>query len=199
MSRYPPGDASPATTLRYSSRSCFPGSRAWVERVSLTAIRAIEAMVAPVVLITTGGILTNALLGAYALVQQCLREMTRERIGILTGEHGELLDPASASPVGQERLAEIDAQLPMMLVHHGLLRRSVIGIYTGLVFLALSVIGIAAAFLASSDALGDVALGFVLAGTVAIIGGLALAVRTLAISANAITYAVRRTGSLRDR
>ena len=128
-----------------------------------------------------------------------MRDMTRERIAILTGEHGEFLDAARVSPVGQERLAEIDAQLPMMLVHHRLLRRSVIGIYTDLVFLALSVIGIAAAFLTSSDALGDVALGLALAGTVAIIGGLALAVKTLAISANAITYAVNGTGSLGKR
>lgn len=169
------------------------------ERVSLTAIRAIEAMVAPVVLITAGGILTNALLGAYALISDTMREMTRERLGILTGGHGELLDSASVSTIGQERLAEIDAQLPMMLVHHGLLRRSVLAIYTGLVLLTLSVIGIAIAVLTNSEAVGSVGLALVLAGTVAIVGGLALAVRTLAISADAITYAIKRTGTLRKR
>jgi hypothetical protein len=190
--RYPRGQLAASTLLPPPQ----PGIR---ERVSLTAITAIEAMVAPVVLITTGGILTNALLGAYALANDSMREMTRERIGILTGEHGELLDATSVSAVGQERLAEIDAQLPMMLAHHGLLRRSVIGIYTGLVILALSVIGIAIAVLTSSEALGSAALALVLAGTVAILAGLAMAVRTLVISANAITYAIQRTGALRKR
>jgi hypothetical protein len=52
--------------------------------VSLPAIRAIEAMVAPVVLITAGGILTNALLVMYGVVNGNMREMTRERIDILT-------------------------------------------------------------------------------------------------------------------
>jgi hypothetical protein len=167
--------------------------------VSLTAIRAIEAMVAPVVLITTGGILTNALLVMYGVVNDRMREMTRERLDILCGEHGELLDAAHIGTIGQERLAEIDVQLPMMLARHRLLRRSVMLLYTGLALLALSVIGIAIATLADSEALGDVALGLVLAGTVAILAGLALVVKTLAISADAITYAINRTGALRKR
>jgi len=167
--------------------------------VGLTAIRAIEAMVAPVVLITTGGILTNALLGAYSLVGAHMREMTRERLGILGGERGELLDADRIGAIGQERLTEIDAQLPMMLVHYGLLRRAVFVMYVGLVLLTLSVIGIAAAVETDSEAVASVALGLVLVGTVDVLVGLALAVRTLAISANAITYAVQRIGALRKR
>jgi hypothetical protein len=71
--------------------------------------------------------------------------------------------------------------------------------YVGLVLLALSVIGIAVAILTDSEAVGSVALGLVVAGTVDILAGLALAVKTLAISANAITYAVQRTGAIRER
>jgi hypothetical protein len=165
--------------------------------VGLTAITAIEAMVAPVVLITTGAILTNALLGAYSLVSDRMREMTRERLGILGGERGELLDAAHVGTIDQERLAEIDAQLPMMLSHYGLLRRAIFVMYLGLVLLTLSVIGIAVAVLTDSEAVASVALGLVLVGTVDILAGLAVAVRTLEISANAITYAVQRTGALR--
>jgi hypothetical protein len=87
----------------------------------------------------------------------------------------------------------------MMLTHHRLLRRSVLLLYTGLVLLALSVIGIALAILTHSGALGNVALGLVLAGTVAIVAGLTLAVKTTAVSADAITYVIKRTGALRKR
>ena len=153
-------------------------------------------MVAPVVLITAGGLLTNALLGAYALIDDRMRDMTRERLAILGGERGELFDAARVGTVGHERLAEIDVQLPMMLAQHGLLRRAVIAMYTGLVLLTLSVIGIAVAALTNSEAAGSVALGLVLLGTVDIVAGLALAVKTLAISANAIRYAIQRTGTL---
>jgi len=156
-------------------------------------------MVAPVVLITTGAILTNALLVMYGVVNDRMRQMTRERLDILCGDHGELLDEARIGTIGRERLAEIDTQLPMLLTRFTLLRRAVMLLYTGLALLALSVIGIAIATLLDSEALGNVALALVLAGTVAILAGLALAVKTLAFSADAITYAIQRTGTLGKR
>jgi hypothetical protein len=167
--------------------------------VDLTAIRAIEAMVAPVVLITTGGIITNALLVMYGVTNDRMREMTKERLDILCGERGELLDAAAIGTIGQERLEEIDAQLPMLFTHHRLLRRSVLMLYSCIVLLALSVIGIALAVVTHSEAVGSVALGLVLAGTVALLIGLAPVLKTLAISADAITYAIKRTGELGKR
>ena len=63
-----------------------------------TAIDAISAMVAPVVLITTGGLLTNGLLALYGEINQRLREMSRERVSILSGDQGELLEAPGCPP-----------------------------------------------------------------------------------------------------
>jgi hypothetical protein len=55
-------------------------------------------MVAPVVLITTGGLLTNGLLALYGEINQRLREMSRERVSILSGDQGELLEAPVCPP-----------------------------------------------------------------------------------------------------
>jgi hypothetical protein len=54
------------------------------------AVTAVQAMVAPVVLITTAAILSGALLTMYASVNDRMRAMDRERLEILTGAAGTL-------------------------------------------------------------------------------------------------------------
>jgi hypothetical protein len=164
--------------------------------VSLTPITAISSMVAPVVLITTGGMLSNGLLVIYSAVNDRMREMTQERIAILTGPDGEVLEAGSVPPVGRERLAEIADQLPMMGRRHRLVRDAVLCIYGGISLLVLSVIGIAVAVTTHSDPVSAVALAFVLGGTVVILAGLVVAARSLARSTDAINYAVERTRQL---
>jgi hypothetical protein len=164
------------------------------QRVNLDAVDAISAMVAPVVLLTTGGLLSNGLLMAYSAVNDRMREMTRERIEIRAGPGGQVLGRVPA--VGQERLAEIDTQLPMMLRRHHLLRDAVLLVYTAIGVLGLSTIFIAVAVVLHSESFGRVALGLVLAGTVIMLTGLVAAGMSLARSADAITYAVERTRRL---
>jgi hypothetical protein len=164
--------------------------------MSLTAVNPISAMVAPVVLLTTGGLLSNGLLTVYSAINDRMRDMTRERIGILTGPEGELLEAGAIHASGAERLAEIDTQLPLMLRRHRLTRVSLLIIYAAIAVLGLSIIVIAIAVGQHSEVIGRVALGLVLAGTVVVIVGLAVAALSLARSADAITYAVERTTSL---
>jgi hypothetical protein len=90
--------------------------------VALNAVNAISAMVAPVVLLTVGGLLSNGLLTVYSSVNDRLREMTRERIEILTGAGGEKVELATVPEMNRERLEEIAIQLPMMLRRHQLTR-----------------------------------------------------------------------------
>jgi hypothetical protein len=54
------------------------------------AVTAIQAMVAPVVLITTAAILSGALLTMYGSVNDRMPAMDRERLDILTGTAGTL-------------------------------------------------------------------------------------------------------------
>jgi hypothetical protein len=164
--------------------------------VSLTPIDAISAMVAPVVLITTGGMLSNGLLTVYSSVNDRMREMTTERIQILGGPDGEWLTPDRIPAVGRERLAEISRQLPLMFRRHRLVRYSVLLIYGGIALLVLSVVGIAIAVTTHSEPVSGAALGLVLAGTVVILAGLVVAGSSLARSADAVTYALERTRQL---
>jgi hypothetical protein len=148
------------------------------QRVSLDAVSAISAMVAPVVRLTTGGLLTHGRRMVYSSVNDRMREMTRERIEIRAAPSGELVGRVPA--IDQERLAEIDAQLPMMLRRHHLLRNAVLLIYAGISVLGASIILIAVAVVMDSEDFGRAALGLVLAGTVIMLAGLVAAGLSLA-------------------
>jgi hypothetical protein len=166
--------------------------------VSLTAVSAISAMVAPVVLITTSALLSNGLLAVYGSVNDRMREMTSERLALLSGSSGEFLSQTELSAVRRERLAEIDQQLPMLVRRHSLIKHTVLILYVAVAILGLGVIAIAVAVSAHSEGIGNAALGLVLAGTMVLISGLLVAARSLARSNDAISYAVSRTSSLRD-
>jgi hypothetical protein len=144
-------------------------------------------MVAPVVLITGGGLLSNGLIQMYLGVNNRMREMTRERLDLLSGPRGD---------IDRERLTEIDAQLPMMLLRHHRLRDAMLVMYIGIAVVVLSVIAIAVAVTRHSQALGYLALALVLAGTVVMLGAVAMAGWSLAKSADPVSYAVERTRSL---
>jgi Protein of unknown function (DUF2721) len=164
--------------------------------MSLTSVNAISAMVAPVVLLTVGGLVTNGLLTVYSDVNDRMRDMTRERIEILTGPGHEKLEPAGVPVMDRERLHEIGIQIPMMLRRHKLTRLSVLTIYCSIAVLGLSIVVIAIAVGLDDEVAGRVALGLVLAGTIILLLGIGIAGRSLAKSADAITYAVERTQSL---
>ena len=161
-----------------------------------TAITAIQAMVAPGVLITTAAILSGALLGMYGSVNDRMRAMDRERLETLTGAGGTLLSAADVPASGRERLTQMDAQLPMLLRRHRLIRDAVLLIFAAVAVLVLGVIVIAVAVTNRSGAAGTVALVLVLAGTVTLLGGLLLAARSIMISAQAIDFEVQRSLSL---
>jgi hypothetical protein len=164
--------------------------------MTLTAVNAISAMVAPVVLLTTGGLLSNGLLTVYGSVNDRLREMTRERIQLLTGPTGEKLELAAMPMMNRERLNEVKVQLPLILRRHRLTRLAVFTIYVAIGVLGLSIVVIAIAVGQDDEIAGRVALGLVLAGTAIMLLGLGVAATSLAKSADAITYAVERTMSL---
>ncbi len=163
--------------------------------MTLPAVDAISAMVAPVVLLTMGVLLSNGLLTVYGSVNDRLRDMTRERIDILTGATGEKLELAAVPAMSRERLKEIRAQLPLILRRHRLTRLAVLTIYVAIGVLGLSIVVIAIAVVGHNETAGRVALGLVLAGTVIVLAGIAVAATSLAKSADAITYAVERAES----
>jgi hypothetical protein len=89
-----------------------------------------------------------------------------------------------------ERLHEIDRQLAIMDRRVELLHDAVLIVFGGIALLVLSVVGIAFAVANESETVGAVALGLVIAGTVAMFTGLVVVV---------IAYAPRRALKLRFR
>jgi hypothetical protein len=150
-------------------------------------------MVAPVVLLTVGGMVSNGLITIYNDINNRMRDMTRERLETWRGPAGQVLDPDGVPAIGQERLTEIGVQLPMLLRRLKLTRRSVLTIYVALVVLGLSIVVIALAVALDDEIAGRVALGLVLAGTIILLLGLGVAAISLAKSAEAISYEVERT------
>jgi hypothetical protein len=126
--------------------------------MTLASVTAIGDMVAPVVLITTGVLLANGLLSTYTVIIERIRVLKRERI-----------DAPSV-----EKLPEIDQQLATMTRRVRLLHVAVLMIFGAISSLVLGVIGIAMAEVHNSETVGAIALGFVIAGTVAILGGLVI-------------------------
>ena len=81
----------------------------------------------------------------------------------------------------------------MMLRRHRLTRLSVLTIYVAIAVFGLSIVVIAIAVSTDDEIAGRVALGLVVAGTLIMLIGLAVAATSVARSADAITYAVERT------
>jgi Protein of unknown function (DUF2721) len=164
--------------------------------VNLTAITAVQAMVAPVVLITAAALLTGALLAMYGSINDRMRAMSHERLDILTGADGSLLSADRVPASGRERLTQIDTQLPLMLRRHRLLHDAVLLLFAGVAVLVLSVIAIGAAVTNGSGGIGTAALILVLVGTVTLLTGLLFAARSIMLSTDAVDYEVKRSLSL---
>ena len=153
-------------------------------------------MVAPVVLITAAALLSGALLAMYGSINDRMRAMSHERLDILTGADGTLLAATQVPASGQERLTQIDAQLPMLLRRHRLLHDAVLLMFAGVAVLVLSVIAIGLAVTNRWGPVGIVALVLVLVGTATLLTGLLFAARSIMASTDAIDWEVDRALSL---
>ncbi|MBV8219556.1 MAG: DUF2721 domain-containing protein [Solirubrobacterales bacterium] len=161
-----------------------------------TAAQAIEAMVAPVVLITAGAILSNGMLSVSGSVNDRMRTMNRERLGLLTGGGGTQLTIAELGPAHQERIGQIDIQMPMLMRRHRLLLDAVLAVYLAVGTLVMAVIVLGIAVTIDSEPAGIVALALVLAGTAGLLTALAVAARSTLLSHDAIDFETKATLSI---
>jgi len=83
-------------------------------------------MVAPVVIITLAAIFANGLLTGGATVAGCISELNQQRLDILGGPHGEILDENSVPPISRERLTQIRDQMPLLIRRSRGIRRAVL-------------------------------------------------------------------------
>jgi hypothetical protein len=153
-------------------------------------------MVAPVVLITLATIFANGLLTAGTALRERILALSHERLIILRGPHGELLDHESLPTVDRERLTHITQQMPLLIGRIRRLRDAVVIIWTAIGLLVLSVAAIAAAVTANSEAFAFTALALVLAGVAGIFAGIAAVVGPMARSVDALVDEAKETGAL---
>ena len=144
----------------------------------------IQLILAPVVMVTACAILLNGLLGHYAAINDRLRAMSRERIGLLRMMDGGVLTA--------ERLREIDGQMPDLLRRHKLIRDAVLTIYLAILIFIVSMFVIAVVAATNSDGTALAALIIFLAGTATLLVGVLLTAAEVSISHWAIQYEARR-------
>jgi hypothetical protein len=131
-----------------------------------TAGKTIQLILAPVVMMTACGILLNGMLAHYGAINDRIRALASERLGLAlvapAGEHRAL---------ARERLSEIDHQVPMLIRRHRQVHHAIVWVNTAVVILIVSMFIIGAAALAHSAALGTIALFVFLAATTAVMIG----------------------------
>jgi putative copper export protein len=156
-------------------------------------------MVAPVVLITVGGILVSGLLAAYTTVADRMFGLNREQLGILTAQDGGLLHEDEVSAGERERLDQIRDQMPLIARRVRRIRNAAVLFSCSVGLLVLSVVVIGVAVTAGSKAFAFAALGLVLAGTAAEFAGIVTVTALVVTSPDALMYETRRTGDLAKR
>ena len=147
----------------------------------------IQLIVAPVVMITSCALVLNGLLTRYGAINDRLRLMTHERL--------DLLRAGQSDRWNEERLSEIDRQIPDLLHRHKQVHDSVLLTYCSIFLFLLTMLAIAglvggAAWLAS--AVMVLFLGALLALMLAV----AIAVREIYRSHLALRYEVERVAKL---
>jgi hypothetical protein len=114
-------------------------------------------------------IFANGLLAVLTALADGLLALDEERLGILGGPHGEVLDEDSLPPRDRERLRHINYVMPIGFMRSRNLRRAIVTMWTAIGLQVLSV----AAVTAHSEALAFAALALVLAGVVGVFAGIA--------------------------
>lgn len=153
-------------------------------------------MVAPVVLVTVGGIFTGGLQTALGTVTDRLSGLNRERLDILAGPDGEVLDESSVPPIDRERLIYIREQMPLIAWRVRRIKGAAILSYGSMALLVLSTIVIAVAVTAGSRVFALTAMALVLAGTLSQFAGIATIIGVLVRSSDVLVYETTRAEGL---
>ncbi len=162
-----------------------------------TITRAIQFILAPVVMVTSCAILVGGMLTLYGDLNGRLRSLARERLDLLRGSNDSLeVPPGMSDAFKTERLREIDAQLPGLLRRHELVHHAVLAVYFAIMIFVVSMLAIALAVIPNSAALATVALIVFLIGTAVLLVGVVLIGLEVRTSNMAVRYEVTRVMSL---
>lgn len=126
---------------------------------------AIATIIAPVVMITACAVLISGMLAQYAQINDRLRSFARERLGLLRTDDGGLARVADLSGAyAQERLAELDAQIPRLLRRYRMVHNAVLTMYVAVLLFVVTMFAIGVAYSEHSSGWATAALLIFLAG-----------------------------------
>jgi hypothetical protein len=135
-----------------------------------TITRAIQFILAPVVMVSSCALLLTGILTIYNNLGDRLRAFTRERLDLLRGKDGGLdLDASRDDTYKMERLREIDELLPGMLRRHELVHQSALAMCPAIMILTLGMFAIAVAVITELAAVATLAFVIFLLGTAALV------------------------------
>jgi hypothetical protein len=158
-----------------------------------TVSRTIQLILAPVVMVSACSILVGGLQAHYASINDRLRAMTRERLDLLRGLHG---DPGKgageADRFALERLEEIAHQVPDLLFRHRRVHDAVLAVYAAILIFVASMFVIAFTAAVDADLTATAALLVFPMGVGALLVGVVFIAVEVRISHRALQYEVGR-------
>ncbi|MBC7990932.1 MAG: DUF2721 domain-containing protein, partial [Luteimonas sp.] len=157
-------------------------------------------IIAPVVMITACAITLGALQSRYAAINDRLRLMTRERLDLLRSLGVPIVPVMPAGDAAQrgsdayaeERLTEIDVQIPLLLRRHRLAHGAVLAVYYAMIAFIGNMFVIAVAVATSAAAAATAALIVFLLAMAIFLAGVMLIAEEVRASHRTIQYEVER-------
>jgi Flp pilus assembly protein TadB len=149
----------------------------------------LQLILAPVVMITTCSIMLGAMFGHYQAINDRLRAFARERLDLVLGDAppGRLMD---------ERLEQIDDQLPSLLRRLQQSHDAVLLLFVAIAIFVASMLAIGAATVSGSPVVANSVLLLFLIGVVVLLLAVLNAAREVRTSHEAVRYEVNRIRAL---
>lgn len=157
-----------------------------------TVSQTIQFILAPAVMISACAIILGGILGRYATVNDRLRALNRERLELIRECYLQKPDPLS-----NERLSEIDRQVPDLLRRLKLAHDAVFVMYGAIAVFVATTLVIALAAQTNSTLISTIALLMFLVGMSVLFVSLALTLLEVGLAQRAITYEVLQVASLK--
>ena len=150
-----------------------------------TITRTIQLILAPVVMLSACAIFVGGLLSHYEALNARMRSMARERLELLRTS-------LESDRFFDERLAELDVQLPQLLERHALVHHALLAAYSGMLILVASMCAIAFSAVTAAEWLVALVLAMFVAGILAILLSVVLIALEVRTSQQAVAFEVQR-------
>src|SRR5258708_40297915 len=152
-----------------------------------TVARTIQLILAPVVMVSACAILLGSLQARYGAINDRLRVIARERLELLQNDR-----PSMVASLANERLTQLDTQIPLLLAHHKLAHHAVLTVYCAVVVFVVDMFVIALGAIINLDLVATLVLLLFLLGIGLLLIAAVFAVIEVSTSQRALYYEEKR-------